>query len=121
VINVEDERFLTELKARGAVLETRPGAAGLDAIFFGIRDRRDLARVAAAARRLAPTGALWTIRAKGKAAVVTEAELMAAGKGAGLVDVKVVSFSPTHTAEKYVIPVARRARSPRSAFPPPRK
>ena len=29
---------------------------------------------------------------------------MAAGKQAGLVDVKVVSFSPTHTAEKFVIP-----------------
>lgn len=33
---------------------------------------------------------------------------MAAGKAAGLVDVKVVSFSPTHTAEKFVIPVKDR-------------
>ncbi len=33
---------------------------------------------------------------------------MAAGKRAGLVDVKVVSFSDTHTAEKFVIPVAKR-------------
>ena len=33
---------------------------------------------------------------------------MAAGKAAGLVDVKVVKFSETHTAEKFVIPVARR-------------
>jgi hypothetical protein len=33
---------------------------------------------------------------------------MAAGKQAGLVDVKVVSYSDTHSAEKYVIPVARR-------------
>ena len=29
---------------------------------------------------------------------------LAAGKKAGLVDVKVVSFSETHTAEKFVIP-----------------
>ena len=35
---------------------------------------------------------------------------MSAGKRAGLVDVKVVSFSDTHTAEKFVIPV-RSARS----------
>ncbi len=34
---------------------------------------------------------------------------MAAGKRAGLVDVKVVSFSETVTAEKFVIPMARRA------------
>ena len=33
---------------------------------------------------------------------------MAASKKAGLVDVKVASFSPTHTALKLVIPVSRR-------------
>ena len=42
---------------------------------------------------------------------ITEAETMAAGKRAGLVDVKVVSFSDTHTAEKFVIPVAKRPRT----------
>jgi glycerate-2-kinase len=34
--------------------------------------------------------------------------LLAAGKAAGLVDVKVVGFSTTHTAEKFVIPKAAR-------------
>jgi hypothetical protein len=33
----------------------------------------------------------------------------AAARGAGLVDVKVASFSPTHMAERFVIPVAARA------------
>jgi hypothetical protein len=42
------------------------------------------------------------------------AESMAAGKKAGLVDVKVVSYSDTHSAEKYVIPVARRRAPARS-------
>jgi len=40
---------------------------------------------------------------------------MAAGKHAGLVDVKVVSFSDTHTAEKFVIPVAKRPPKERGA------
>jgi hypothetical protein len=40
---------------------------------------------------------------------ITEGDVMAAGKAAGLVDVKVVRFSETHTAEKFVIPVALRA------------
>jgi hypothetical protein len=35
---------------------------------------------------------------------------MEAGKAAGLVDVKVISFSDTHTGEKFVIPLALRAR-----------
>ena len=57
--------------------------------------------------QIVPNGAIWTLRTKGQRAV-TEADTMAAGKAAGLVDVKVVSFSETMTAEKFVIPVARR-------------
>jgi hypothetical protein len=36
---------------------------------------------------------------------------MTAGKAAGLVDVKVVRFSETHTAEKFVIPLKARPRT----------
>ena len=39
--------------------------------------------------------------------------MMHAGQDAGLVDVKVVSFSDVLTAEKFVIPVARRAAHPK--------
>jgi hypothetical protein len=67
----------------------------------------DLDRLPALARALAPAGGLWVIRPKGRAAV-TEAEVRAAARGAGLVDVKVASFSPTHTADRFVIPRAAR-------------
>jgi len=56
---------------------------------------------------LKPNGALWVIRPKGRPEI-SERAVMDAGKAAGLVDVKVVSFSPTHTAEKFVIPIAKR-------------
>ena len=56
---------------------------------------------------LKPNGALWVIRPKGRPEI-SERAVMAAGKAAGLVDVKVVGFSPTHTAEKFVIPVSGR-------------
>jgi len=59
-----------------------------------------------------PDGAVWTIRPKGKGGI-SENDTMAAGKRAGLVDVKVASFSETQTAEKFVIPVARRGSSAR--------
>jgi hypothetical protein len=39
---------------------------------------------------------------------ISERDVMTAGKAAGLVDVKVVRFSDTHTAEKYVIPAGKR-------------
>lgn len=116
VINVDDDSLVRELGARGVV--TLGGTAtSLDLIFYGVQTSADLKRLEALARRLKPTGALWLVRPKGKGSPVTEADSMAAGKRAGLVDVKVASFSETLTAEKYVIPVARRGESVRSSSP----
>jgi hypothetical protein len=78
-----------------------------DVIFFSAAARADLDRLPALREALRPDGALWVIRPKG-VKEITEADVMAAGKAVGLVDVKVVKFSETHTAEKFVVPVARR-------------
>jgi hypothetical protein len=59
-------------------------------------------------KRLDPAGALWLVRPKGKDTPVTEGATRAAALAAGLVDVKVAAFSATHTAEKFVIPLAKR-------------
>ena len=118
-VTVEDPAFLDEVRSRGARIVRAPGAAGVDAIFFAASDRTDLERLAGLSLGLKPAGALWVVRPKGSQAI-TEAETMAAGKRAGLVDVKVVSFSDSHTAEKYVIPVAKRA-TPSRVSPPRRK
>ena len=58
---------------------------------------------------LRPDGAVWVVAPRGSA-VVREADVLAAGKVAGLVDVKVVRFSEMHTAHRFVIPVSRRPR-----------
>jgi hypothetical protein len=79
----------------------------VDLIFFSVDHRDALARMSTLAGLIKPDGAVWIVRPKGRKDI-TEAETMAAGKRAGLVDVKVVSFSEMHTAEKFVIPVARR-------------
>jgi hypothetical protein len=39
---------------------------------------------------------------------ITENDVLGAGRKSGLKDVKVVGFSPTHTALKFVIPVESR-------------
>ena len=116
LVGMDDETLVEDIGAKGAVLETSARSKGLDMIFFAANAPRDLARLAAIAGRLEPAGAIWLIRAKGRGAPISERESMAAGKQAGLVDVKVVSYSDTHSAEKYVIPVARR----RAARPRPR-
>jgi hypothetical protein len=102
-----DKIFLREL--RGAVAQLSVGRleAGCDAIFFGATAEEQLSRLSALKRALKPDGALWIVRPKGRPEI-SERAVMAAGKAAGLVDVKVVSFSATHTAEKFVIPVAAR-------------
>ena len=111
LVGLTDPEFRRELEAGGASLAAR--AAGAQAVFLGVADAKDLDRLATLARQIDPAGAIWVVRRKGGAGV-SERESMAAGARAGLVDVKVVSYSETHTAEKYVIPVARRVRSPRT-------
>lgn len=116
VVGVADPSLARDLDSRG-VSRVEGRAADLDAVFFGARSAGDLRRLPQMVSRLRPDGAIWVIRAKGRAAPVSEAESMAAGKRAGLVDVKVVSFSETHTAEKYVIPLAKRPVAKREAAP----
>ena len=110
LVGMEDEALVEDIGSHGALLQTGARSKGLDMIFFAAQAPKDLTRLAAIAGRLEPSGAIWLIRAKGKGAPISERESMAAGKQAGLVDVKVVSYSETHSAEKYVIPVSQRRR-----------
>jgi hypothetical protein len=96
---LDDPDFAAELAARTPTTEA---AAGLDLIFYGADSPLELARTGELAARLAAKGALWVISRKGKAAGVRDAEVMAAAKAAGLVDVKVCAFSAERTALKFV-------------------
>jgi hypothetical protein len=113
-VNFHDVGLHAEIERAGATVLSRM-TSGVDAVFLGAETPKDLERLASASRLLQPAGAVWVIRRKG-ATAVSERASMAAGKQAGLVDVKVVSFSDSHTAEKYVVPVAKRAsRGPASS------
>jgi hypothetical protein len=103
VVDLADEAFLAELRVIVPELED----SKLDVLFFAAEDKSSLARLPALKKKLAPAGALWIVRPKG-VKTITESDVMSAGKQAGLVDVKVARFSDTHTAEKFVIPVAKR-------------
>jgi hypothetical protein len=96
-----DEEFREELRARGAAVVERGAAI----VFYAAERSADLKRVV----KLAPAGdgALWVIYPKGSAAI-REMEVIEAGRAAGLKDVKVASFSATHTGLKFVLPVGKR-------------
>jgi hypothetical protein len=117
-VNLQDDELRGQIEQAGATVLTR-ATAGADAVFLGARAAKDLDRLESVLALLQPAGAVWVVRRKGDP-VVSERASMAAGKKAGLVDVKVVSFSETHTAEKYVIPVAKRASPARPSPPSPR-
>jgi hypothetical protein len=107
VLGVRDAGFIASLRAAGADVSVGRGRKESDIIFLGVDRRGALSRLATAHGWISPAGAIWVIRPRGTPQI-TDRDVMAAGKAAGLVDVKVVRFSETHTAEKLVIPRSRR-------------
>jgi len=105
-VGIRDATLREEIETRGATVVARP-IAEVDAVFVAANERSDLRRLATVQNFLKRDGAIWVIRPKGSLSI-SENDVMSAGKNAGLVDVKVVRFSETHTAEKFVIPVSKR-------------
>jgi len=81
-----------------------------DIVLLGADSLEALAPLEALSTRIRPNGAIWVVSRKGKAATLRDTEVIEAARAAGLVDNKVASFSPTHTALRLVIPVALRPR-----------
>ena len=67
----------------------------------------DLARLTPLQTSLKRNGGIWIVYPKGQSDI-TESDVLKAGRQAGLVDTKIARFSDTHTAHKFVIPLARR-------------
>lgn len=101
-----DAKFIKELQMRGADVGARLRRDS-DIIFVAVEKREQLDRLPGIRESLAPDGAIWIVRPRATPAI-SDRDVMAAAKSSGLVDVKVARFSPTHTAEKFVIPVKDR-------------
>jgi hypothetical protein len=102
-----DEYFLRELREMDSVVTYGKAAEDTEWVFFAADLQKHLAQVSKIAKSLKSAAALWIVYPKGRKDI-TENDVLAAGRKAGLKDVKVVGFSATHTALKFVIPVARR-------------
>jgi hypothetical protein len=108
VLGVQDQDFLSQLKERTQqIFEDKPQKDS-DFIFYAADSLEALKDLKRLKEDLKSNGAVWVVSLKGKQACIKDTDVMAAGKLAGLVDVKVVSFSETHTANKLVIPLAHR-------------
>jgi hypothetical protein len=99
--------FLQELKMSMAEILKASSAGDAETTFLAIEGKQSLAAVAKYAAKIKDSEALWVVYPKGKKDV-TENDVIGAGRKAGLKDVKVVGFSPTHTALKFVLPLEKR-------------
>ncbi|THD59076.1 hypothetical protein [Phenylobacterium sp.] len=99
VMGVKDPTLSAELAEQGAVPVAELG--NLDILFYAADSAEALARIDALVPMLADKGALWVVSAKGKSAIVKGAEVIEAAKAKGLIDNKVVAFSPTHSSLRF--------------------
>ena len=101
LVDLPDDGLEGELREAGVEIVEGPRSKA-DLVFIGVASVADLAGIRRFKSRIPRDGALWLVRPKGHGTPVSEREAMEAGLEAGLVDVKVVSFSVTHSALKYV-------------------
>ncbi|HEV1993637.1 MAG TPA: hypothetical protein VGR03_04845 [Candidatus Acidoferrum sp.] len=102
-----DPEFLQEINRLTKSISSSKVAANPEWVFFAADSKEDLSAVAKFSKSMKGAAALWIVYPKGQKRI-TENDVLAAGRKAGLKDVKVVGFSATHTALKFVIPLSRR-------------
>jgi hypothetical protein len=107
LIGAFEAEFLRELREQTSNITVGKVAGDMEWFFLAAGSRGDLASVAKLAKAMTGAAALWIVYPKGQKQI-TENDVLAAGRKAGLKDVKVVSFSSTHTGLKFVIPLDRR-------------
>jgi hypothetical protein len=102
-----DAEFQKELGVATKNLSSGKVAAESGLIFLAIESTGELGDVPKIAKSVKGATGLWIVYPKGKKEI-TENDVIGAGRKTGLKDVKVVGFSPTHTALKFVLPVEKR-------------
>jgi hypothetical protein len=102
----DDTTMKDARKAAAAFADDKP-LKDSDVIFFGATRNDELRAIKHLLPSLPADGALWIVYPKGRKEI-TELQVLNTGRAAGLYDVKVVSYSATHTALKFVRPKEKR-------------
>lgn len=101
VIDIDDMGFLADLRQRADVIEGDP-PEGIEMIIFGVTEPEHMDRLHDLRDTIARDGAIWIVNPKGRKDFNSN-HVMALGLESGMVDVKIASFSDTHSATKFVI------------------
>ncbi|HLY01950.1 MAG TPA: hypothetical protein VKR56_05565 [Candidatus Cybelea sp.] len=112
LVGPHEADFVTGLNEALAKSASQALRTSYDLIFVRVDAPRDLPRIKRAAAHLNPNGSLWIFHPKGRGASPTDAQVRSAGIVAGLVDNKISAYTASHTATRFVIPLAKRPMSP---------
>lgn len=107
MLGVQNENFWAQLQLREVELSREKPTDDSDVVFFSAQTKEDLQDVEVLKSCIKKNGFIWVIWPKGQKHI-KEGDIRSAAKGAGLVDVKVVSFSDTHSGLKLMIPLNLR-------------
>jgi len=102
-----DPEFTQKLGEQDSSVERDKLSTGTGWIFLFVEQAGALSEIKKVAGKLKGSAALWVVYPKGQK-TITENDVLATGRRAALKDVKVVGFSATHTALKFVRPVGKR-------------
>lgn len=104
VLAIDDEAFLAQLADR-VPFSNDPQDA--DIVFLAVSEPEHMTQLFVLKDQIKRNGAVWAVYRKGQK-VFNENDVLRLGLESGMVDVKVVRFSDTHTATKFVIRKAER-------------
>ncbi len=99
--------FLTEIGELTKSVSMGRIAADSECIFLAADSKEGLSALPKISKSMKGAAALWIVYPKGQKHI-TENDVLSAGRKVGLKDVKVVGFSATHTALRFVIPLSGR-------------
>jgi len=102
-----DAEFLREVGSLTKSVSKGKINSDAECIFFAADSKGALGGLSKISKSMQGAAALWIVYPKGQKHI-TENDVLAAGRKCGLKDIKVVGFSPTQTALKFVIPLASR-------------
>jgi hypothetical protein len=102
-----EPEFVREVAGLTKSVSNGKVASDSEWIFLAADSKGDLAGLSKISKSMQGGTALWIVYPKGQTQI-TENDVLAAGRKCGLKDVKVVGFSVTHTALKFVIPLSQR-------------
>jgi hypothetical protein len=108
LVGFDDPHFRAQLVGRGASVSAP--APGLDLVFYMVENPAELRRIGELRPLIHDAGAIWVVRAKGRAATVRDVDVIEAGRAFDLVDNKIASFSDTLAAMRLVVPLNQRRK-----------